>query len=90
MWTLAFGGRSGPHWGDLSTSRGEAQPADGVRVIAGLGPPSGRTIQMSQSTHSGRRDAIRVSRDEAEVREALLEHTGAIALDDTDDGARLE
>lgn len=45
---------------------------------------------MSQSTHSGRRDAIRVSRDEAEVRDALLEHTGAITLDDTDDGARLE
>ncbi|WP_181439460.1 hypothetical protein [Curtobacterium sp. MCBD17_032] len=29
---------------------------------------------MSQSTPSGRRDAHRLSSDEAEVREALLEH----------------
>jgi hypothetical protein len=29
---------------------------------------------MSQSTPSGRRDAFRLSTDEAEVRQALLEH----------------
>jgi hypothetical protein len=29
---------------------------------------------MSQSTPSGRRDAYRLSTDEAEVREALLDH----------------
>ncbi|WP_175470174.1 hypothetical protein [Curtobacterium sp. MCBA15_001] len=45
---------------------------------------------MSQSTHSGRRDAIRVSRDEAEVRDALLERTGAIPVDDLDDASRIE
>jgi hypothetical protein len=38
-------------------------------------PHSGRTIEMSQSTHSGRRDAHRLNRDEAEVRDALLEHS---------------
>ncbi|WP_181431175.1 hypothetical protein [Curtobacterium sp. MCBD17_021] len=31
---------------------------------------------MSQSTPSGRRDAHRLSHDEAEVREALLDHDG--------------
>ncbi|WIB60680.1 hypothetical protein DEJ13_02300 [Curtobacterium sp. MCLR17_007] len=45
---------------------------------------------MSQSTHAGRRDAIRNNRDEAEVRDALLEHTGAVPLDDGDDVTRLE
>ncbi|MFJ3384459.1 MULTISPECIES: hypothetical protein [unclassified Curtobacterium] len=30
---------------------------------------------MSQSTQSGRRDAHRLNRDEAEVRDALLEHS---------------
>ncbi|PYY33813.1 hypothetical protein DEJ16_03370 [Curtobacterium sp. MCJR17_055] len=33
-----------------------------------------RDEQMSQSTPSGRRDAHRLSSDEAEVREALLDH----------------
>ncbi|WP_267423460.1 MULTISPECIES: hypothetical protein [unclassified Curtobacterium] len=53
---------------------------------------------MSQSTQSGRRDAVRVSLDEAEVREALLERThepreGAAAfaqLDGADGLTRIE
>lgn len=41
---------------------------------------------MSQSTHAGRRDQIRQGRDEAEVREALLEHGSAVTpLDQIDD-----
>lgn len=44
---------------------------------------------MSQSTQSGRRDAVRISLDEAEVREALLERSheprdGAAAFSQVD------
>ncbi|MBO9038799.1 hypothetical protein N8D74_08940 [Curtobacterium flaccumfaciens] len=40
---------------------------------------------MSQSTRSGSKLALRASHDEAEVRDALLEHTGSIStFDDAD------
>jgi len=43
---------------------------------------------MSQSTRSGSKHAIRLSNDEAEVRDALLERTehGAVGLSDATEG----
>ena len=44
---------------------------------------------MSQSTRSGSKHAIRLTTDEAEVRDALLEHTehGASTLSEGIDGS---
>jgi hypothetical protein len=62
------------HWSDLSTSREEAHRRAGCPRDHDA-HTQGKDDTMSQSTRSGSKHAQRLSTDEQEVKDALLDHS---------------